>query len=79
MTEQQCQQRAAFIREQPGLWLFLMYAGAFVGCAVATDVLWLAGDASPSHMARYLLPLAIALPVWVGLRCWARRWRQSGT
>jgi hypothetical protein len=73
MTEQQRQQRAAFIREQPALWLFLLYAGAFVGCAAALDALQLAGGAAPSHVLRYLLPLVIALPSWLGLRGWARR------
>jgi hypothetical protein len=73
MTEQQRQQRAAFIREQPALWLFLQYSVTFVGCAVAIDALQLAGGAAPSRLLGYLLPLGIALPMWLGLRGWARR------
>ena len=45
MIEQQRQQRAAFMREQPGLWLFLLYARVFLSCAVASDV-WVSGAAS---------------------------------
>jgi hypothetical protein len=76
MTEQQRQQRAAFIREQPALWLFLLYAVTFVGCAVAIDALQLAGAEAPSRTMGYLLPLVVALPQWVGLR---RRARRTGT
>jgi hypothetical protein len=72
MTEQQRQERAAFIREQPGLCLFVTYAVAFVGCAVASDALhWLWGGASLSRLGGYLLPLSIAVPIWVGIRGWA--------
>jgi hypothetical protein len=70
MTEQQ---RAAYFREQPGLWFFALYAGAFLGCAVANDVLqWVSGIAT-SRFQGYVLPLVITLPLWLGLRGWARR------
>jgi hypothetical protein len=73
MTDQQRQQRATFIREQSVLWLFLLYAGAFVPYPAALDALPPAGAPAPSHMQRYLLPLVIALPSWLGLQGWARR------
>ena len=73
MADQEWQQRAALFREQPGLWLFLLYAGAFLGCAVANDLLTWATGTAPSHLQRYLLPLVLALPIWLGIRAWARR------
>jgi hypothetical protein len=76
MTERQRQQRAAFLREHPGLCVFLLNAAAFVGCAAATDVLRLAGREPLSRLAGYLLPLVIALPVWLGMWGWARRTMQ---
>ena len=72
MTEQQRQQRAAFIREQPVFGLIVCYAVAFLGCSVAIDTLQVLGDSAPSAWARYLMPL-IALPMWLGLWGWARR------
>jgi hypothetical protein len=77
MTDQQRQQRAAFIREQPGLWLVLLYSVTYFGCAVAGDVLQWASGVVSSRVSGYLLPLVIALPLWVGLRDWARRVRAS--
>ena len=73
MTDQQRQQRAAFIREQPLLWLFLVYAVTFLGCAVCIDVLHLVGAGGLSPLAPYLMTIGLALPFWVGLRGWARR------
>jgi hypothetical protein len=73
MTEQQRQQRAAFIRDQPGLWLLLLYSVAFLSCTAAIDALGWAGLAAHSGGMGYLLPLVVALPAWVGLRGWARR------
>ena len=73
MTEIQRQQRAAFIREQPLLWFALVYASSFLGCAVASDALYFCGAKGLSDVGRYLLPLAIALPLWIGLRGWSRR------
>jgi hypothetical protein len=73
MTEQQRRQRAAFIREQPGLWLFMLYAVCFVGGAVASDVLQWASGVVVSRGQGYLLPAAIALPMWMRLRRWALR------
>lgn len=75
MTEEQRQQRAALIREQPILWLFLLYAVAFASQAIASDVVQLASGAVPPHLQNYLLPLAVVLPMWLGLRTWARRVR----
>ena len=76
MTEQQRQQRAAFLRERPGLCLLVLYAVAFVGCAVATEALRLVDREPLSRPAGYLLPLVIALPVWLGMWGWARRTMQ---
>jgi len=77
VTQQQRQQRAAFFCEQPGLWLFLLYAVAFVGCAIATDALRLVGCEPLSRLTGYLFPLVIALPMWLGMRGWARRMLDS--
>jgi hypothetical protein len=73
MTDLQRQQRAAFISEQPFLWLFLLYAAAFFACRLAMDALsfWVGSISSP--LQGYLMPLAIVLPMWLGLRGWARR------
>ena len=73
MTEEQRQQRAAFVREQPGLWLFLLYAVVFVGSAAASDALQEVSGVAPSRLRTYLLPLVVALPLWRWLRLWARR------
>jgi hypothetical protein len=73
MTDLERLQRAAFVREQPLLWFFLLYAAGFLGCAVARDLLHLSGATGPSVAASYLLPLALALPPWLGLRGWSRR------
>jgi hypothetical protein len=74
MTEQQRKQRAAFfISDHPGLWLFMLYAMAFLGCAVAIDGLQMVDLSASSHLQRYLPPLAIVLPMWIGLWGWARR------
>jgi hypothetical protein len=77
MTEQQRQQRAAFVRDQAALWLFLLYASAFFGCALAADALELWGGWTTTLSQRYMLPLVIALPLWFGLRAWAGRVRAS--
>jgi hypothetical protein len=73
MTDQERQQRAALFREQPGSWILLLYAGAFLGCAVANDLLAWATGTAPSHLQRYLLPLVLALPMWLAIQGWARR------
>jgi len=73
MTDLQRHQRAAFVREQPLLWFVLLYAAGFLGCAVANDVLIAWGATGLSSLARYLLPVAVALPSWLGLRGWSRR------
>jgi hypothetical protein len=73
MKEQQRRQRAAFIREQPGLWLFLLYAVCFVGCAAASDVWQWASGVVVSRGERYLLPAVIALSMWRMLRRMALR------
>ena len=73
MTEVQRQNRAAFIREQPLLWFALLYASAFLSAAVALDGLRFFGAVDPSLLTRYLVPLSIALPPWLGLRSWSRR------
>lgn len=73
MTGEQRRQRAAFVREQPGLWLFLLYAGAFLGCSVAIDLLQRLEPTTSSSFMRYLLPVAIALAMWLLLYRWARQ------
>jgi hypothetical protein len=69
MTDLQRHQRAAFVREQPLLWFFLLYASAFFGCAVANDLL----GAFLSPFGHYTFPLALTLVPWLGLRRWSRR------
>jgi hypothetical protein len=73
MTDQQSQHRAAFIKEQPALWLFLLYVTCFFGAMVCADVLQLLGGSTGTLFQRYVLPLVIALPMWFGMRGWARR------
>ncbi|HEV3084597.1 MAG TPA: hypothetical protein VG099_25065 [Gemmataceae bacterium] len=63
MTEQQ---RAAYFREQSGLWFFALYAGVFLGCAVANDVLqWDSGIAT-SRLQGYLMPLVVTFAAVAG-------------
>jgi hypothetical protein len=71
MNEQQRRSRAELIREEPVLWLLILYAATFLGTSAASDI-WaiFTGDATRGT-ARYLLPLAIAFGVWIGLRSWA--------
>ncbi len=72
MTEQQRQSRAEFIRDAPGLWFALLYAAGFLGCSAAIDLMaWLSGSVV-SGAWRYFLPLAVAVPPWLGLRRWVR-------
>jgi hypothetical protein len=73
MTDQQRQHRAAFIKEQPTLWLFLLYAAGFFGAMVCADVIQLLGGSTTTLFQRYVLPLGIALPMWFGMRGWAVR------
>jgi hypothetical protein len=73
MTTQKRRQRAAFIGEQPLFWFLQPYATALLACAVGIDVLRLLGAGGPSRPMPYLLPVAVALPLWLGLRSWARR------
>lgn len=73
--EQQRMGRAGFIHDQPGLWLAMTYAVAFLGVSVAGD-LWnrfIPPLAHESGAWRYFIPLSIAIPQWIGLRSWARR------
>ncbi len=72
MTEQQRQSRAEFIRDEPALWFALLYAAVFLGCSAVIDLMpWLSGS-DMSGASRYLLPLAVAVPPWLGLRRWVR-------
>lgn len=73
MTDQQRQQRAAFFREQPFWWLFLLYASCFLGGSVANDVLqWKIGTGM-SRGPVYTLTAVIAFQIWLGVRRWARQ------
>ena len=73
MTDLQRLQRAAFVREQPLLWFVQLYAVAFLGGAVAHDVLLISGATGLSPLSRYLFPVVLALPAWLALRGWSRR------
>ena len=72
MTEQQRRGRAEFMRDEPALWFGVLYAGAFLGCTAAIDVMAWLSVSGLSGAGRYLLPLSVAFPVWLGLRGWAR-------
>lgn len=69
--------RAAFIREHRLLCGVLLYSVAFLAGALADDALRLMGASGTSRAAAYLLPLAVALPVWIGVHGWARRVSRS--
>ena len=73
MTDLQRRQHAAFVRDQPLLWFALLYAAAFLGSTVANDTLIIWGATGLSPSSRYLLPLALTLTPWLGLRSWSRR------
>ncbi len=73
MTKLQREQRATIIREQPFLGFVVLYAFAFLGCTIAVDALRVWGVTGLSGGGRYLLPLALTLSPWLGLRGWARR------
>ena len=70
MTEQQRRSRAEFIRDEPALWFALLYAAVFLGCSAVIDLM--AWGSDMSRASRYLLPLAVAVPPWLGLRRWVR-------
>lgn len=73
MTEQQRRGRAEFIRDEPALWFALLYAAGFLGCSAVIDLMaWLSGS-GVSGACRYFLPLALAVPFWLGLRSWVGR------
>ena len=73
MTDLQRLTRAASVREEPLLWFVQLYAVLFLGCAVAHDVMLISGTSGLSPLSRYLLPAALLLPFWLGLRGWSRR------
>ncbi len=74
MTPEQRRQRAAFLREQPTLWLLMLYAVGFFGCSVVADLLpWWTSGPTLTPLGRYLMPLSVVLPMWPGVRRWARR------
>ena len=64
MTEQQRQQRDAFIREKPYSWLLLLYTVVFFTNAVCNDVLSWAGATVPDLLRGYFFPFVIAFPLW---------------
>ncbi len=72
MTEQQRQSRAEFMRDEPVLWFAVLYAAGFLGCSAVIDLMaWVSGSGM-SGALRYFLPLAVAVPMWLGLRRWVR-------
>jgi hypothetical protein len=73
MTREQRRMRAEIINEQPALWLFLLYAGGFFGMTVVGDLLGWTGEGPFRGPGRYLVPLAITFPIWIGMRQWALR------
>ena len=77
MTDEPRAQRAALIREQPTLCFVLVYATTFLGGAIAGDVLLACGSTGLSDTGRYLLPLAVGVPMWLGLRSWSHRLEPS--
>ncbi len=78
MTEEERQRRIALFQQQPLLWVLLLYATTFFGCAVAIDLLRLGGASPPSQFARYALPLVVVLPAWLAMRSGARRVADAG-
>jgi len=81
MTREQRVKRAEFVKEQPGLWFFLMYAGAFFSASVVNDLLRMFGIETQhgDEFRRYVLPLIGVFPMWFGMRLWARRITSEGT
>ena len=73
MTEEQRQHRSAFIREQPFFWFFVSYSVAFLSFTVATDVVRVANLGPLNWFSSYVMSFGVALPLWIGLRGWARR------
>jgi hypothetical protein len=74
MPDQQRMQRAALVREQPKMVLFVLYSGSFFGGSLIADMLNRCTASLPSTLfERYFLPLCAALPLWLALRKWARR------
>jgi hypothetical protein len=61
-----------WILRHPALWGIIGYAACFTGTSVAADFLVLAGISDLSRLARYLLPLIVWLPMWLGTCQWAR-------
>ena len=72
MTKQQRQSRAEFMRDEPTLWFAVLYAAGFLGCSAVIDFMAWLSVSSMSGAGRYFLPLALAVPFWLGLRRWAR-------
>jgi hypothetical protein len=61
-----------WISRHPALWGIIGYAVCFTSTSVAADLLALAKMSDLSPLARYLLPLIVWLPMWLGTCQWAR-------
>jgi hypothetical protein len=61
-----------WISRHPALWGIIGFAVCFAGTSVAIDLLALAKISDLSPLARYLLPLIVWLPMWLGSCQWAR-------
>ena len=72
MTERQRRSRAEFILEEPVLWLVTFYSVSFLAVSAYLDLrVWSGGvTLGPS---RYISPLAVTFPAWLGMRSWAKR------
>ncbi len=62
-----------FVADKPGVVFLILYAIMYLTTNVATDVtaVFLPVDNSASH--RYLFPIAIAFPFWLGLKSNSKR------
>ncbi len=73
MSESDRRERTRFIRDEPVFWLVALYAAAFLGCSVMSD-LWVYFEGSATFGAfRYWFPMGLAVQTWFGLRGWAQR------
>ena len=73
MTERQRRARAEFISEEPVMGLTILYAAAFLGCSGAIDLMYRFLNSPSPGSLRYIFPLGMAAPAWIGLRGWAKR------
>jgi predicted tellurium resistance membrane protein TerC len=72
MADNQRERRATLIREHPLIVMLVLYSVCFLGCSMAIDSVahWM-GATYATALTRYLLPLAIAQPTWIGVLRWS--------